>query len=191
MNQCCMKTKLLFFFFVAFIASKPIYSQQTCDNGECFMATVDGEVFHFRDYVPINALLINHQGPMDGKNPAKKIIYITLSGTTYNIDSGRFFDQAIQLELNYDQNTIEQPTLSNIYMHFKSTVYGMIPTEDVLHITKFAWEPDHKSFRIWADFECPMRSWGYPNDGKKDVQLDGALSNILVHIPPWLMASNQ
>jgi hypothetical protein len=184
-----MKTFLTYLLWITLVAGGAVKGQETCDNDECFMATVNGESFHFRDYVPLNAMLILHQAPMDGRSTDKRVIYITLSGTTYNADSGKFFDQAIQLELNYDPATPDQPKLSNIYMHFKSTVYGMVSDEDELHITRFVWEPDHKGFRIWADFECAMRSWGYPNDGKKDVHLDGALSNILVSIPPWLMAS--
>lgn len=186
-----MKTVLLLFLLITLARVQVLKAQETCDNGECFVASVDGETFKFRDYVPLNAMLMNHAASMDGRSAETKKIYITLSGTTYNPDSGKFFDQAIQLELNYDSHNPEHPKLSNVYLHYKSCTYALLADEDLLHITRFLWEPDHKSFRIWADFECPLRSWAYPNDGRKDVHLDGALSNILVRIPPWMMASNK
>ena len=185
-----MKTFLFLLLYMP-LAIITIDGQQICENGECFVAKVDAVPFALRDYLPISAQLLNHPGPIDGKSAETKKIYITLTGTTYDAGGGKFFDQAILMEMYYDENSPDKPLLSNIYLQLKSTAYSLVASDSAMKVTSFNWEPSHKSFRIWIDFDCTMRSWAYPNDGKKDLQLEGRLSNILVNIPPWLMASNQ
>jgi hypothetical protein len=79
-----------------------------------------------------------------------------------------------------------EPSGYAIALQFSGTNYFMLTEGSKLEITKFEWESDRKHFNLSADFNCKLRSFGYPNDGKKDVMLKGRMSDIRITVPSWI-----
>jgi hypothetical protein len=127
---------------------------------------------------------------MDGRTPGSTVISFTVYGPSYDKADGHPFNESIQVEMSYEPEKLGEPATYVLGLQFESTDYSMLKEQTKLRITQFNWEPDHKHFRMAADFDSKMRSWGYPNDKKSDVSLRGQMSNIRVTVPSWLAAKN-
>ncbi len=154
-----------------------------------FSATVDGKSFQLKPEDLMRGILVNKAGSMDGRTAAHTVINVTFNGPSYERKDGKAFNETVQFELNYEDQKLGEPSLYSVALQYASTDYSMIKEQSKVHITQLNWEPDHKHFRLAADFDCKMRSWGYPNDGKKDVSLKGRMNNIRITVPSWIAKS--
>jgi len=154
-----------------------------------FSATVDGKAFKVKDDQIFKGILVNKEGSMDGRTAAHTVVSITFNGPSYDKPDHKPFNETVQFEINYEEQKTG-PSKFSAALQYQSTDYSMIKEVSKLNITQFTWEPDHKHFRISADFECKMRSWGYPSDGKKDAFLKGKMTNVRIIVPSWISAKN-
>ena len=155
------------------------------DKGS-FSATVDGRGFQLREDQLLKGVLISKSGSMDGRTAARTVISATIQGKSYDKSDGKPFNEAVQIETSYEIDKIGNPALFSVALSYLSTEYSMVKDQSHFKITQFTWEAEHKHFRLSADFDCKMRSWGYPGDGKKDVTLKGKMSNVRITVPSWL-----
>lgn len=126
---------------------------------------------------------------MDGRTPARTVISVNFKGPSYNLDGGRFFAESVEFEINYNKDQKTGPARDYLaVLQYKSTDYFMVKEQSKLNITKMDWDNDKKHFWLSADFDCKMRSMGYPNDGKKDVSLKGNMEDIRITVPSWIAA---
>ncbi len=159
-------------------------------KGTSFSAAVDSKQFEPAPDQLYRGLVTNKNGSLDGRVPARTVISIVVNGLSYNAAEGRLFNEAIQFEMNYLPSVTGEPTYYAVAMQFVSANYFMLRENSKLKITSFEWESDKKHFLLSADFDCTMRSWGYPADNKKDVRLIGSLKNVRVTVPSWLNSKN-
>jgi hypothetical protein len=178
-------TTAIFFLFICL----SLTSFQQDDKGT-FSATVDGKVFQLREDQLFRGLVMNKPGSMDGREPAKTVISTTFNGPSYDMSKDRLFNETIQLEINYEADKTGEAAGYAAAMQYESGNYYSIKEQSKMNITQFEWESDKKHFRISADFNCKLRSWGAPADGKKDIALKGKMSNIRVTVPSWITAKN-
>ena len=163
-------------------------AQQTAEVKPAFTASVDGTPFTFRKDWALSSNLVYQQPSLDGARPQRTIINIMLDGESYAATDGNWFNESIQFEICYTGQMPDSNSICSLALQHNSTVYSFIKGMGGLKITSFAWSSDHRSFTLSADYDFTMRSWGYPNNGKKDVKLTGHLENISVTVPGWLLA---
>ncbi|MDB5281528.1 MAG: hypothetical protein JWO06_603, partial [Bacteroidota bacterium] len=135
--------------------------EEAKDKGS-FTATVDGKTFVPREDQSLKGILVSKTSSMDGRTPARTIISTTINGKSYDKTDGKPFNESVQFELAYEAEKLGEPALFAMALQFNSTDFSMIKEQSHIKITQFTWETDHKHFRMWADFDCKMRSWGYP-----------------------------
>ncbi|HWB63409.1 MAG TPA: hypothetical protein VG603_07865 [Chitinophagales bacterium] len=155
-----------------------------------FYASIDGRSFQLQQDQDLKGILVKKNGSMDGRTPGKTVISTSFSGPSYDKKDGHTFNESIQFEIPYVNDQPADVEQFNVGMQFQSTDYSLIKDQSKLRITQITWEDDKKHFRLNAEFDCKMRSWGYPSDGKKDVNLKGRMSGIRVTVPSWLAAKN-
>jgi hypothetical protein len=151
-----------------------------------FFATLDGKFWKTQPNQLFRGTLTKKSGNMNGKSEDKTIISTSFNGPTYDKADKTSITENVTIEMAYVDGKTGVPENFSVALQFSSNDYVMVKEHSTVKITKFAWEPDHKHFRLSADFDCQMRSWGYPADGKKDVALKGHMTNILVTVPSWL-----
>jgi len=164
---------------------KPGEEDSLKENGS-FFATVDGKMFKVQTNQIFRGTLTKKSGAMNGKSEEKTIISTSFNGPTYDKADKTSFTENISIEMAYEEDKTGPPASFSVALQYNSNDYVMLKEQSKLKITRFAWEADHKHFRINADFDCQMRSWGYPNDGKKDLALKGHMTNVLITVPSWL-----
>jgi len=155
------------------------------DKGS-FYATIDGHMFRLQENQLFRGTLIKKSGSMDGRTPGKTAISVTINGPTYDKSDGTSFTENVAIEMNYVEEKTGVPDNFSAALQFSSNDYVMVKDQSKMKITSFTWETDHKHFRVSADFDCLMRSWGYPTDNKKDIALKGRMTNIRITVPSWL-----
>ena len=156
------------------------------DKGS-FFATVDGKWFKVQDNQLFRGTLLKKSGSMDGRTSAgKTVISTSFNGPTYDKSDKTSFTENVLIEMNYEDSKLGTPENFSLALQYNSNDYVMLKDQSKVKITKFTWDPDHKHFRLSADFDCQMRSWGYPTDNKKDVNLKGHMTNIRITVPSWL-----
>lgn len=159
-------------------------------NKGSFSATVDGKPFKLRDDQLYRGLLMTKSPSMDGRTPARTVISTTFNGLSYPTSTGKDFSESVAVEIQYyGEKTGFYPSFAYA-LQFESTNYYMLPESSKMNVTQFVWESDKKHFLISADFDCKMRSWGYPGDGKRDVAFKGKMGNIRITVPSWLATKN-
>jgi hypothetical protein len=158
------------------------------DKG-AFSAMIDGKAFQLKPEDLMHGILVNKSGSMDGRSSKRTVINVTFSGPSYDRKDGTPFNETVQFEMNYETQKLGEPAIYSVALQYASTDYSMIKEQSKVHITQITWEPDHKHFRMAADFDCKMRSWGYPMDNKKDVSLKGKMNNIRITVPSWIAKS--
>ncbi|MCX6200411.1 MAG: hypothetical protein NTY88_14520 [Bacteroidetes bacterium] len=178
---------ILFFAFTSFPGSG--FEDDDKDKGT-FFATVDGKMFKLRDDQLFRGLAMNKAGSMDGRSTPRTIISTTFNGSNYDLPDGKMFSESVQFEISYEPEKLGTPSLFAVALQYQSTNYYIVKEQSKLNITQFDWEVDKKHFRLSADYDCKLRSWGYPSDGKKDVSLKGRMTNIRITVPSWLTAKN-
>ena len=179
-------TALLLLFFSMSLLS---FQEGDKDQGS-FSASLDGKPFQLRTDQLFKGLVTNKTGSIDGRVPAHPIVSATFNGPTYNASEGRLFNENIQFEINYEADKTGEPASYQVALQYLSSNYYSVKEQSKITVSQFEWESDKKHFRISADFNCKMRSWGAPADGKKDISLKGKMSNIRVTVPSWIMAKN-
>ncbi len=155
------------------------------DKGS-FYATVDGKMFKVREDQLFRGILVSKSASMDGRTPSRTVISTTFNGPTYDKPDKSPFSESVAFEMSYEDSKTGPPALFSVALQFNSTDYSMVKDVSKIKITDFVWEPDHKHFHLSADFDCQMRSWGYPSDNKKDVNLKGHMTNIRITVPSWI-----
>lgn len=158
-------------------------------NKGTFTATIDGKPFKLRDDQLYRGLLVTKSPSMDGRTPARTVITTNFNGFSYTID-GKEFTESIAVEIGYQPDKTGEYTSFSYALQYQSTNYFMVPDGSKMNVSRFEWEADKKHFLITADFECKMRSWGYPGDGKRDATLKGKMTNIRITVPSWLAQKN-
>lgn len=159
-------------------------------NPGAFYATIDGKMFKLREDQLFRGLLMTKSASMDGRTPSKTVISTTFNGSSYDNADGRLFSELAQFEIGYDGEKLGAPSGYAIALQFDATNYFMLTEGSQLEITKFEWESDKKHFNLSAEFNCKLRSFGYPNDGKKDVVFKGRMSDIRITVPSWIAHKN-
>lgn len=162
--------------------------QQVPEGG--FVATIDGKAFKLRQGQLFRGLVANKQGTMDGREPARTVVAATFNGPEANQEEGRLVNEAILVEINYEPDKMGAYDNFSLAMQFESGNYYTLKDQSKLNVTQFEWEGDRKHFLLSADFNCKMRSWGAPADGKKDLALKGRMNNIRITVPSWVTAKN-
>lgn len=155
-----------------------------------FSATVDGKAFKLREDQLLRGLLTSKAASMDGKTEARTVISASFEGPTYDLADGRTFTENVQFEIAFEPETLGPSSQYAVALKYKSSNYYMVKDESKLSISGFEWESDKKHFRLSAEYDCKLRSWGYPADGKPDVDVKGRLSNIRITVPSWLVVKN-
>jgi hypothetical protein len=172
-----------FFLFSAFTSSSFMWMEETAS----FNATVDGISFKLSDGQLFRGLLVNRAASMDGKIPARTVITTTFTGPADGAE-GRLINDNLQFEIDYQPDKTGEPTNYVVAMQFKNAKYYMLKDQSKLTVISFTWEEDKKHFVFSAEFNCIMRSFGYPSDGFKDVRLKGRMENIRITVPSWIAA---
>jgi hypothetical protein len=155
-----------------------------------FTASIDGKAFQVQEDQMFRGLLMNKPASMDGKIPARTVISTTFNGPSYNLSEEKLFNESVQFEMSYETDKLGQPAYYALALQYASGKYYLLKDQSKLTITQFTWESDKKHFRISADYDCKMRSWESPSDGKKDIALKGKMTNIRITVPSWLTAKN-
>ena len=151
-----------------------------------FFATVDGKMFKLQEGQVLKGILEKKGGTMDGRTQTQTVITTIFNGATYDKPDKTPFSETVSFEMSYEDSKLGEPDKFKVALQYNSTDYSMVKDKSKVKITSFTWDADHKHFRLSADFECQMRSWGYPTDSKKDVTLKGHLTNIKVTVPSWV-----
>ncbi len=159
-------------------------------NNGAFVASINGKSFKLRDDQLFRGLLVTKSPSMDGRTPARTVISTSFNGPTYTTAAGREFSENITVEVDYHGEKTGPYDAFAFAMQYESTNYYMLRENCKLNVTQFAWEEDKKHFRLSADFDCKMRSWGYPGDGQPDVSLKGKMANVRITVPSWLAQKN-
>ena len=162
---------------------------QQKDKGS-FYATVDGKMFKVREDQLFRGILVKKSASMDGRTPARTVISTTFNGATYDKPDKSPFSESVAVEMSYEDSRTGEPENYSLALQYTATDYSMIKEQSKVKITQFVWEADHKHFHLSADFDCKMRSWGYPTDNKKDVNLKGHMTNIRITVPSWIAPKN-
>ena len=161
------------------------------DNAKAiFTATIDGKAFKLREDQLLRGLLAGKPASMDGKTEARTVISASFEGPTYDLADGHAYTETVQFEIAFEPEKLGPSPQSAVALKYKSSNYYMVKDDSKLNISKFEWETDKKHFRLSADYDCKLRSWGYPADGKPDVDVKGRLSNIRITVPSWLVVKN-
>jgi hypothetical protein len=179
------KTLLLSVFIIACS-----FKQEDGTYKGSFTATLDGKPFQVQEDQLFRGLLTNKAASMDGKVPARTVISTVFNGPSYNLSEEKIFTENIQFEIAYETDKLGQPSYYALAMQHASSKYYLLKEQSKLTITQFSWESDKKHFRISADYDCKLRSWDHPKDGKKDIALKGKMSDIRITVPSWLTAKN-
>lgn len=149
------------------------------------LATINGEPFALRQDQYYTGMLLTKEGSMDGRIPPRTVINSTFYGPSYLLIGNRTFDENIALEVAYDCDKKCTGSQFAFALQHDSTNYYMVREQSKFTVTQFVCEADKRHFRLSADFDCRMRSWGYPADNKPDVLLQGSLINLRITIPGW------
>jgi hypothetical protein len=165
-------------------------SSFTPDDGGSFSATIDGKAFQISNEQLYRGLVTKKAGSMDGRQPARTLVSATFNGPSSNATEGRLFNENIVVEINYEADKTGAPSYYTLGMQYQSGNYTCIKEQSKLTVTQFEWESDKKHFRMSADFNCKLRSWGAPADGKKDISVKGKMTNIRITVPSWITAKN-
>lgn len=186
-----MKTLLLTILLACTtLASRHVGPDDGSTNGGAFVASINGKSFKLRDDQLFRGLLVTKSPSMDGRTPARTVINTTFNGPSYTTNAGHEFNENISVEIDYHADQTGPCQAFAFAMQYESTNYYMLRESSKLNITQFAWEEDKKHFRLSADFDCKMRSWGYPGDGQADVSLKGKMANVRITVPSWLAQKN-
>lgn len=151
-----------------------------------FTATIDNKAFKLREDQLYRGLLMTKSASMDGRTPSRTVINTTFNGSSYDLDTGHSFSETVQFEIGYEGEKTGEPSNYAVALQYNSTNYFMIPDGSKISITQFSWESDKKHFMMSAEFNCKMRSFGYPADNKPDVTLKGKMNDIRITVPSWI-----
>ena len=159
-------------------------------NKVSFNTEVDGKPFELREDQLFRGLVVIKTGSLDGRMPTRTVINNTFNGLSYNASEGRLFNETLQFEIGYEPEKIGEPSYYAAALQYKSGNYYLLKETSKLSVTQFIWEDDKKHFLLGADYTCQLRSWGAPDDGKKDVSVSGSFTNIRITVPSWVTVKN-
>ncbi len=159
-------------------------------DGQCYSAFIDNQNFPLRGYRPVTATLIAEPADMDGSTPARTMISISIGGSSESANGEILTGEAIELQLALIEPISPESAICHITLHHLTKAYAILKGDaSNVEITDFIWSMDRKSFTLSLNFNCTMRSTGFPNDGMKDVNLKGKLVRVHVTDPRVVTAS--
>lgn len=177
---------LLLLFSIPFVS----FQFEEEKNRGSFIATIDNKPFKVREDQLYRGLVMAKAGSMDGKSPARNVVSTTFNGSNYNLKDGRSFSENVWIEIDYTHPFEQGSThLFSVSSQFDGTNYFMLNEQNTINVTEIAWGTDKKYFLLSAEIKSKMRSMGYPADGKRDVILQGKMTNIRITVPSWLAKS--
>lgn len=186
-----MKSLILaFLLFIGVGTTSPVNNLDELASKGSFSCTIGNRPFKLRDDQLFRGLVISKTGSMDGKTPAINVVSCTFNGPTYDLPDGRMFSESVWVEVAYQGIATGDPEIFSLAAQFESTNYYMVKENSRMTITGLQWESDRKHFLLSASFDCQMRSWGYPTDGKPDTRLKGSMTNVRITVPSWLLTKN-
>ncbi len=160
------------------------------DTSPAFATIINNKPFELQQDQLLRGIVMNKTGSIDGRVPARTVISATFNGPSYDISEGRLFNENIQMELNYEPEHIGSLKYYSMAVRYMSGSYYLLGDESKLKITRFDWESDRKHFLLSADYNCKLRSWGAPTDGKRDIYLSGSFTNLRITVPSWVTIKN-
>ncbi|MFN8288108.1 MAG: hypothetical protein U0V74_15235 [Chitinophagales bacterium] len=149
-----------------------------------FTVTINGEPLIAPQH-EAQAMLITQSGSMDGRMPKRTVLSNTLQGKPYTINNTEVTDN-ISLEMVYNGPNTSSCKDYNVFMQYRETNYYMLRDSCQFNVLYFSWQPEKQCFIISLQFDCVMRSWGYPMDEKQDIHISGQITNLQVSVPSWL-----
>lgn len=155
-----------------------------------FSASVNGKNFELSNGQLFRGIVAKKSGTLDGRIPTRTVITATFNGPSYDMAEGRFFNENIQLNINYQPDKTGEAEMFDATMQYESGNYYSIVGQSKLTVTGFEWDSDKKYFWLSATFNCTLRSSGAPADGKQDISLSGQMKNIRITVPGWAMVKN-
>ncbi len=183
-----MKTYFILCLMVTHAVSSSL--QEEVKTQGSFHATINGADFQVREDQLYRGLLINRAASMDGRIPARTVVNAVFSGPTKQNKEEKLTSDNIQFEIGYEPDKTGVPSSYLVALQYHNNNYYMVKESSKVDITDFNWESDKKHFNLSADFNCTMRSFGYPSDGIKDIELKGDMENIKITVPSWLAEKN-
>lgn len=155
-----------------------------------FSATINGKNFELSTGQLFRGIVAKKSGTLDGRVPTRTVITAAFKGPSYDMAEGRFFNENIVFNINYQPDITGEPEMFDATMQYESGNYYSIDGQSKFTITGFEWDSDKKYFWLSATFNCKLRSSGAPADGKKDITVIGQMKNIRITVPSWAMAKN-
>ena len=150
-------------------------------NGQCYSAFIDNQNFPLRGYRAVTATVVAEPLGMDGSTPARTLVSINIGGNSEAVNGEILTGETIELALALIEPVSPESAICNISLHHLATTYSILKGDKSnVEITDFIWSMDRKSFMLSLNFNCTMRSVGFPADGMKDVNLKGKLVRIHV-----------
>lgn len=149
-----------------------------------FTASINGQALITSQH-EAQSMLITQSGSMDGRIKPRTVLSSTLQGLPYTVNNREVTDN-ITLEMAYSGPATSSCKDYNVYMQYRETNYYMVRDSCRFNVLNFSWQPEKQCFSISIQFDCLMRSWGYPLDGSGDIHLSGQITNLQVQVPSWL-----
>ena len=157
--------------------------------GQCYSAFIDNQNFPLQGFRTVTAT-VAESSPGDGSGAARSVVSITIAGNAGATNKQDLSNEVISLELVLLEPIEPEPAACNVTLHHLSKAYSILKGDgNSVEITDFIWSMDRKSFTLSLNFNCTMRSLGFPADGMKDVNLKGKLVRVHVAEPSSVSAS--
>jgi hypothetical protein len=179
-----MKTVTLLVLFFSFFACS---SFEKIDNHSAagVFAFLDGEALVWDNDHPSGGLLIYQTALINGRAPASTVIDINLNGPSYLRADGKRFSESLELVINCEHEKVDKSPMFTVQLLYKGANYFSVKELSEITITNFSRFKDGKHFNLSADFDIVMRSYGYPLDDRKDINLRGSIINMVIAVPGW------
>jgi len=159
-------------------------------DGKCYSAFIDNQSFALKGYRPVSAVLVDEPLALNEEAGARTVIDITIGGKSDITDTTNLQNETIRLKLALVEPISPGPGICSVTLNHKTKAYAMVKGDaSNVEVTDFIWSMDRKSFILSLEFNCTMRSLGFPADGTKDVNLKGKLVRVHVTNPGAVSAS--
>jgi hypothetical protein len=150
-------------------------------DGKCYSAFIDNQSFALKGYRPVSAVLVDEPLALNEEAGARSVIDITIGGKSDITDSTNLQNETIRLRLALVEPISPGPGICSVTLNHKTKAYTMVKGDaSNVEVTDFIWSMDRKSFILSIEFNCTMRSSGFPADGQRDVNLKGKLVRVRV-----------
>lgn len=181
-----MKLYTLLLFVVA-CSFTPVnnFSFDTAERLAKFKATLNGIPFQMMEDRIHPATLVTKAGSLNGRAPAQTLITVSFVSTGEERNNELMVDN-LQFDIIYETGKTAYPAKFNVAMQYMGGSYFPLLENSQLIVTQLFWGSDKKHFEMSANFNCILRSYGYPVDGLQDITLKGSIHGIRVDVPAWV-----